>query len=69
MVGFVGKCKRSPIGITHHRKRPYAKLFLELGAIGRASRKGGSTKKSHRQPANTSLYQLTNDNSSKRTFC
>ena len=31
------------IGITHHCNRPYAKLFLELGAIPRASRKGGST--------------------------
>jgi len=44
MVGFVGKCQRSPIGITNHCNRPYAKLFWELGAIDRASRKGGSTK-------------------------
>jgi len=39
MVGFVGKCQRSPIGITHHCNRPDAKLFLELGAIARASKK------------------------------
>src|SRR4028119_1963617 len=44
MVGFVGKCKRSPIGITNHCNRPYAKLFLELGASARASKKGGCTK-------------------------
>ena len=44
MVSFLGKCKRSPIGITNHCNRPYAKLFLELGAIARASKKGGSTK-------------------------
>jgi hypothetical protein len=30
-------------GITQHCNRPYAKLFLELEAIGRASKKGGCT--------------------------
>ncbi|HSF73668.1 MAG TPA: hypothetical protein VLA84_07700 [Microcoleus sp.] len=29
---MVGKCQRSPIGITHHCNRPYAKLFNVLWA-------------------------------------